>query len=584
MPQGILKVSTRSEPFPFLNSLSCDAVDKKADAKNDSHWQRVVRHWLTPLLFVMTCVLAFVAVHAGWMCVSGIPTRDVLVILGTMELGVYLWVRLYSGLHLWQQIQVLCLFVSAQAAVHQLTRLDGFTGDARPIWTWRWAKTPQEKFAESRKVHTKKGELSTPTKSLDRRTQKKANLASTTPWDSPGFRGADRSGTMAATNIETDWRAHPPKLLWRQAIGSGWSTFAVVGDYCVTQEQRKVEEAVVCYEVRTGREVWVHLDRARFFEPTGDEGPRATPTIHNGRVYSLGATGILNCLEGSNGKVLWQANILEETGAANRLFGMVGSPLVVDSSSSIRKTFVIVTPGGKGNSVVAFDAATGKRVWNAGYADPSYSSPQLATICGRRQILSFNAEGLFAHDLEIGRVLWSVPWISNPAERNNVCQPVLLSSKGNDQTDSVLISSGYNMGSALFEISRQDDEFSVSEQWKSRALKAKFSSAILHEGHIYGLDGASLACLDISTGERKWKGGHFGYGQLVLAGSNLLVQLESGEVALVEASPDSLREISRFAALSGRTWNHPVLAGNLLLVRNDREAACYELMDRTAPR
>lgn len=578
-----MELADYSGPVP-ISSLPCDAVDKNVDAKARLLWQRMVRHWLTPILFVMTCVLAFVAVHAGWLCVSGIPTRDVLVILGTMELGVYLWVRLYSGLQMWRQIQVLCLFVSTQAAVHQMVRLDGFTGDARPIWTWRWAKTPQENFAESRREHAQKGELSTPTKSRDRRTPKEANLASNTPWDSAGFRGTDRSGKMAATNFETDWRAHPPQLLWRQAIGSGWSTFAVVGDYCVTQEQRKNVEVVVCYEVRTGREVWVHRDRAHFFEPTGDEGPRATPTIHNGRVYSLGATGILNCLEGSSGKVLWQVNILEETGAANRLFGMVGSPLVVNSNTLEQKTLVIVTPGGQGNSVVAFDAATGKHVWKAGDADPSYSSPQLAEICGRRQILSFNAEGLIAHDLEDGRILWSVPWISNPAERNNVCQPVPCASAKNGPQDSVFISSGYNMGSALFEISREGSAFSAVERWTNRALKAKFSSVVLHQGHIYGFDGASLACLELATGERRWKGGHYGYGQLVLAGSHLLVQLESGEVALVEASPDSLREISRFVALSDRTWNHPVLAGNLLLVRNDREAACFELSIRTGSR
>lgn len=575
-----MEVADCSGPVP-ISSLSCDAVDKNVDAKARLLWQRMIRHWLTPILFVMTCVLAFVLVHAGWLCVSGIPTRDVLVILGTMELGVYLWVRLYSGLQMWRQIQVLCLFVSTQAAVHQMVRLDGFTGDARPIWTWRWAKTPQESFAESRQEHAKQGALSIAAKSRDSHTQQEANLASCTPWDSPGFRGTDRSGKMAAPNLNTDWREHPPHLLWRRAIGSGWSTFAVVGNYCVTQEQRMEEEVVVCYEVRSGREVWIHRDRARFFEPTGDEGPRATPTIHNGRVYSLGATGILNCLEGNSGKVLWRVNILEETRAANRLFGMVGSPLVVDSSLSKGRTFVFVTPGGEGNSVVSYDAVTGKRVWSAGNANPSYSSPQLAEVHGLQQILTFNAEGLFAHDLEDGQVLWSIPWISNPAERNNVCQPVPCASAKNGPSDSVFISSGYNMGSALFEISREGRAFSVVERWTNRALKAKFSSVVLHEGHVYGFDGATLACLELATGERKWKGGHYGYGQLVLAGSNLLVQLESGEIALVECSPDSHREISRFTALSGRTWNHPVLAGNLLLVRNDREAACYELLTQT---
>jgi outer membrane protein assembly factor BamB len=275
-------------------------------------------------------------------------------------------------------------------------------------------------------------------------------------------------------------------------------------------------------------------------------------------------------------------NILEESGTPNRLFGMAGSPLVVDVAGPATKTLVVVCPGGKGNALATYDAETGKRVWRGGDADASYSSPHLAELAGRRLVLSFNAEGLFAHDLADGRVLWTVPWVSNPAERNNVCQPVLWSSQGRGEADSVFISSGYNMGSALFRITRvgpdvEGGPFLLDEIWRNRLLKAKFSSVVLHEGHLYGLDGAALVCLDIATGERKWKAGHYGYGQLVLAGSHLLVQLECGEIALVAASPERHHELTRFAALSSRTWNHPVLAGNLLLVRNDREAACYEL-------
>ena len=548
-----------------LSLLRRETVVTKFDPQTASRWQRVLHHWSTPLVFILTCVLALLAVHAGWVCVSGKPTRDVLVILGAMEVGVYVWIRVYSGLTLVRQITLICLFVTAQAAVHLLVRLDGFTGDARPIWTWRWVKMPQEIFAESHPERPKEEQ----SKAID--------LASTTLWDSPGFRGQGRMGNMATKELATDWGAHPPRLLWRHSIGSGWSTFAVVGDYCVTQEQRGEDEAVVCYDVKSGREVWEQRDLAHFYEATGDEGPRATPTIHQGRVYALGATGVLNCLEGSNGRRVWSVNILEESGAANRLFGMAGSPLVVETVAPEKKTLVVVSPGGKGSALAAYDAETGKRVWHGGDADASYSSPQLAELVGRRQVLSFNAEGLFAHDLADGRPLWTVPWISNPAERNNVCQPILWSSSVNGEGDSVFISSGYNMGSALFEISRQGDEWSVSERWQNRSLKAKFSSVILRDGYVYGLDGASLACLDIATGERKWKAGHYGYGQVVLTDNRLLVQLESGEIALVAASPENHHELARFTALSSRTWNHPVLAGNVLLVRNDREAACYEL-------
>ena len=143
--------------------------------------------------------------------------------------------------------------------------------------------------------------------------------------------------------------------------------------------------------------------------------------------------------------------------------------------------------------------------------------------------------------------------------------------------DRIFISSSYGMGCALFEMRRADSRPSLLKLWGNRNLKAKFSSVVVHDGFVYGLDEATLACIDSSTGERRWRAGRYGYGQLIIVNSVLLIQLESGAVALVNASPESHQELSRFDALSGRTWNQPVLAGRHLLVRNDREAACYEL-------
>jgi len=148
---------------------------------------------------------------------------------------------------------------------------------------------------------------------------------------------------------------------------------------------------------------------------------------------------------------------------------------------------------------------------------------------------------------------------------------------GREKVDCIFISSGYGKGSALLEIRRLDGRFSFHKRWGNRNLKAKFSSVVIHEGCVYGLDGSILTCIDLKTGQRHWKAGRYGYGQLILVGSTLIIQLESGEIALVKASPHSHQELARFGALDGRTWNHPVLAGRHLLVRNDREAACYEL-------
>lgn len=396
------------------------------------------------------------------------------------------------------------------------------------------------------------------------------DLTKTSPWDYPGFRGLDRSGIVREHKLSSDWVHAQPKLLWRREVGLGWSSFSVVGDFCLTQEQHGPYETVVCYELRTGREVWVHRDRTLFENPTGGNGPRATPTIDGGRVYTLGATGVLNCLDGSTGEAIWSKDILGDNEAENVYYGLSGSPLVTER-------LVVVAPGGRGHSVVAYDKQTGEKVWAAGDDPASYASPQLATLAGRRQVLNFNAEGLAAHDLESGEILWRYPWVANPTERNNVCQPVPLPPAGAGQADRVFISSGYGKGCALLAVTEADEEFAVETLWSNRNLKAKFTSVVVRNGFVFGLDERILACVDLETGRRRWKGGRYSYGQVMLVDDVLVVQAETGEVAFVEASPEGFRELARFDALDGRTWNHPVLAGSLLLVRNDQEAACYEL-------
>jgi outer membrane protein assembly factor BamB len=536
MPKNRKKRLTLAERFPVLHS------------------------WFVPLGIIAISISLIVAIHAGWFQFTIMPGNDFLITLAAMNFLVYAWVRTFSQWSINAQIIAIVVLVAAQAGVHQLVRLDGFAGDGRPIWTWSWRPTPQQVLAEHQQREVK----------IEPKDKQGIDLQITTPFDSAGFRGNDRDGIARSESLALDWQINAPQKLWRHAIGSGWSSFAVVGDYCVTLEQRGDHEATVCYELKTGREVWSHLEKARFYEATSGEGPRATPTIHGGRVYSLGATGLLNCLDGATGEPLWTVNILTDNTAENRLFGVTGSPLIVGR-------MVIVNSGGRGSSLAAYDIDTGERIWQAGNSGASYSSPHFAHLGGVEQILDFNADGLCAHELATGKPLWEVPWISNPAERNNVCQPVVLHEVAGQSGDFVFIASGYGMGCALFEINQRAEQFQVTERWRNRNLKAKFSSVVLHDGHIYGLDEAILTCIEVATGRRCWKGGRYNYGQLILAGESLVVQLETGEVALVDATPKEFHEQGRFAALGARTWNVPVLAGRTLLVRNDREAACYEL-------
>ncbi|MFN0055458.1 MAG: PQQ-binding-like beta-propeller repeat protein [Planctomycetales bacterium] len=519
-----------------------------------------VRWW--PAVAILVCGGAALSMlQFGEVAISGRPTLQLITVAAMTEAALFAWLLVWSRVSPINRVKVL-------AAAHILVILfslafcvEGFHGDGRPMLTWRWSPSPAA-LLEARREQQREHPAPASAGVVD--------LAQTGSDDFPQFRGPDRSGVVRGGGWQHDWIQSPPKLLWRQPVGAGWSSFAVVGDFCVTQEQRAEFETIVCYEIRTGIERWEHRVEAAFYETMGGEGPRATPTIDGGRVYAQGATGLLTCLDGRDGRPIWSRNILKDAQCGNSLFGMAGSPLVAGER-------VIVSPGGRSGSLAAYRADTGELLWASGSAPAAYSSPMLATLAGRDQILIFNADGLFAHDLERGDILWSFPWVT-PPEMNNVCQPVPLST-ALEPEGRVFLSSGYDKGCAVLAISVLDDRFQVQPEWTSKSLKAKFSSVVVRDGYVYGLDERILTCVDLRTGARRWKGGRYGFGQVLLVDDLLLVQAESGDVALVDATPERFHERARFAALDRRTWNHPVLAGRLLLVRNDREAACYELRD-----
>ncbi len=387
--------------------------------------------------------------------------------------------------------------------------------------------------------------------------------------DSPQFLGPRRDGTVPGVALNRDWEKHPPVELWRRRIGLGWSSFAVRGRRAVTQEQREEAEMVTCYDVLTGALLWSHQNVARFSETMGGDGPRGTPTIEGDRVYAQGATGILDCLRLEDGGVVWSRDVLGDTGAANVIYGKSCSPLIVED-------LICVTGGEKGGpTVLAFDKRDGTPRWASGEDAAGYASPVFAVLCGNPQIICHNANTVTGHAVATGEELWRYAWPSN-APRSS--QPVVL------QDGRVLLTSSYGMGSKLLEISASgggdaaDGVLEVREVWSHpTVMKTKFSNVCVREGYAYGLDEGRLACIEIATGEKKWKGGKFGYGQNLLAGDLLVVQAEWGDVVLVEANPEEFVELGRIPALSSMTWNQPVLAGSYLLVRNDREAVCFRL-------
>jgi len=383
--------------------------------------------------------------------------------------------------------------------------------------------------------------------------------------DWPGFRGPNRDGVVRGVRIETNWQASPPVQMWRQPVGPGWSSFAVSGNLIYTQEQRGNNEVVACYRLSTGEPVWRHSDTARFWESNAGAGPRATPTLSNGRVYTFGATGIVNVLDARSGAVVWSRNAGVDTGTKIPEWGFSSSPLVLDDAVD---PVVIVAVSGK---LAAYDLASGKPRWLATTGGGSYSSPHLMTIGGVEQVLLMNGAGVSSVAPADGKVLWSHAW-----RGFTIVQPALTADGG------VLISTGADAGGAgtrRLTVEKGPGGWKVDEVWTSMGLKPYFNDFVVHNGDAFGFDGSILSCIDLKDGTRKWKGGRYGNGQLILLpDQDLLVVLsEEGELALVAATPDQFKELGRFKAMEGKTWNHPVLAGDVLLVRNGEEMAAFRV-------
>lgn len=476
--------------------------------------------------------------------------------------AIFVWFLFFSGYSPRCRGSVLGLLVLALAAAVACLRIEQVSGDLVPRIVFRWQPDADRTLAKP----------AAETAAVD--------LQTTTPEDFPQFLGPRRDAHVTGVRLSRNWQAQAPRQLWRQAIGAGWSAFAAVNGFAVTMEQRGDEELVTCYEVATGTMRWSHALPARHYTVLGGAGPRATPTIHEGRVYALGATGVLRCLDGATGRPVWSEDLLARIGVTPEedlnavAWGRANSPLIVDD-------LVVVPLGGPAKgpwiSLAAFDKATGRLVWTGGDSQASYSSPVLATLGGQRQILIVNQDYVSGHDPASGRQLWKHPWPGSSSTNANVAQAVPVPG------DQLLLSKGYGGGANLLQVSRSErGPWQVAEVWSnSRVLRTKFCNVVVLEGHVYGLSDGILECVDLGSGRRVWRAGRYAQGQLLGVGELLVVQAESGDVALVEATSAGHRELGRFAALEGKTWNNPSLYGRYLLVRNAEQAACYELpLDR----
>lgn len=469
----------------------------------------------------------------------------------------FLWYVFFTGLRWRTKLLLGGLGFVLAAAFLVGFRVDGATGDMGFRFVWRWAPPRDATLPQ----------LAPSALSVGRDVTINAS-------DFPQFLGPNRDAVIRRIIYPDDWSSHPPRQVWRQPIGAGWGAFAVAGDLAITQEQRGDEELTVARDRKTGEPVWSHGNTVRFIDNTrmGGDGPRATPTIAGGKVFAHGATGILDCLDGATGKLLWTHDTLKESAEGNIQWGVSASPLVIDDLGLV---VITLGSGGPGGAVAAYEVNSGERKWVAGTDKASYASPMLATLSGKRQVVVIGDQWVTGHDPAEGTVLWQYDWGSVPAKAS---QPPVLNG------DSLLLTGGYGLKGVLLRVKHDGPSWTTEEVWTTGHMRTKFTTPVVLDHYAYGLNDGVLTCIDLDNeGSLVWQAGragqpdHFGHGQILLWEDRMLVQSESGEIALVRANPEGFHKFGVLPAFTSKTWNNPAVAGEYLFVRNDQEAACYDL-------
>jgi outer membrane protein assembly factor BamB len=496
-----------------------------------------------------------------------------ILVLPTLAVALVGWAALSRGLPAGARGAAAVAAIVLGCLPWMLLRTGGISAAGKSDFHLRWSKTPEELLLaqavdEPKPLPPAPAAAETAKDPLPAKPDASAAPEPAAPTVSvrraewPGFRGPGRDSVIRGVQIATDWSQSPPVQLWRRPIGPGWSSFAVSGNLFYTQEQRGGDEVVSCYRMTTGEPVWRHRDATRFWESNGGAGPRGTPTLSNGRVYTFGGTGLLNVLDAATGAVVWSHNAAADVHVKTPMWGFSSSPLVVAD-------VVIVAAGGK---LAAYDIATGAPRWTGGGGGFSYSSPQLVTIDGVEQVVFMSGPGTTSIAPATGKVLWEHAWPGGA-----IVQPA-VTEDGDVLVNTISMNGG--LGLRRVSIAHKSGSWTTSERWTSNGLKPYFNDFVVHKGHAYGFDNNILSCIGLEDGTRKWKGGRYGNGQLLLLADQdlLLVLSEEGDLALVKATPDQFTEVARLPeALEGKTWNHPVVVRDVLLVRNDHEMAAFRL-------
>lgn len=430
-------------------------------------------------------------------------------------------------------------------------RNEGFDGDYYAELRWRWSPRHEDTLPELRP------ESAPSTASLFE------SARDTASWTQ--FRGPGGNGGSDEDIAPLDWTRQPPKELWRIPIGPGWGSFAFHQGRLFTQEQRGDKEHLSCYAAADGRLIWTHSDETRFSEVVSGAGPRSTPNVSDGLVYALGGRGLLTCVREQDGELVWQRDLVADFQAPIPMWGFSGSPLIHN------RRLIIFAGGPADHGLISLDATTGQRLWGFASTDMNYTTARPMTFDGGECLVFCDSRGVHGIEPETGERLWTfMPSLwKGPA----MVDPQQISATG------LIVGLGDGIGMARLDVVRADDQWTVTEVWKSTKLRPSFNDSVVLNDCVFGFNQAVFSCIDLTTGERKWQGGRYGFGQalLIRKAGQIVVAAENGDAVLLQATPDKLTEMARVPVLNDKTWNHPIMAGNRLFLRNGKSAVCLQL-------
>jgi outer membrane protein assembly factor BamB len=373
--------------------------------------------------------------------------------------------------------------------------------------------------------------------------------------DWPNFRGPNHDGISDEQGLRTTW-TEPLPLVWESNIGSAFSSFACVGDRVYTCGTQEKEQVIYCLNADTGNVLWQKRIEEEYRESSGGNGTRATPAVDDGRVYILGARGTLLCLDADSGSKVFK-RVLRNVPK----WGYSGSVL-------IEGDLAIVASGEDDGALVALDNRTGETVWRCGEDNTGYATPYPFTFEGARYIVGFTASAAIIAEARSGRLVWRTPW--KTAWNVNAASPIY-------HDGHLFIGSGYRTGCALFRLRKEGDGLTADEVWKSRVLRPKFQTPILHDGKLYASDQRALVCVDFMTGERLWHKLRVKHGTLAFTEGHLLLLTESGQLQIARASPEGFEPVTTADIMSGRCWTVSVLHRGMLYARNLSRIVCFDL-------